>query len=80
MDGNRGQHRSQQGAGCEGRIVHRRRHCQRGEDANVLVMSLRLTSPTVAKEILEAWFASEPEESEAVNIEMVAAIESKYSK
>ncbi len=29
-------------------------------DANILCMSLRLTSEEVAREMLEAWFASEP--------------------
>ena len=38
-------------------------------DANVLVMSLRLTSPTVASEMLDAWFAAAPDDSEADNIE-----------
>ncbi len=37
-------------------------------DANVLVMGLRLTSPEVAKEMLDAWFAAEPDPSEAANI------------
>ncbi|HEV3472881.1 MAG TPA: RpiB/LacA/LacB family sugar-phosphate isomerase [Actinomycetota bacterium] len=37
-------------------------------DANVLVMSLRLTSPTVASEMLDAWFSAEPDPSEADNI------------
>jgi ribose 5-phosphate isomerase B len=37
-------------------------------DANVLVMSLRLTSPTLASEMLDAWFAAEPDESEADNV------------
>lgn len=37
-------------------------------DANVLVMGLRLTSPTVASEMLDAWFAAEPDPSEADNI------------
>jgi ribose 5-phosphate isomerase B len=37
-------------------------------DANVLVMSLRLTSPTVAGEMLDAWFAAEPDPSEAGNV------------
>ena len=38
---------------------------RRYNDANVLVMSLRLTSPTVAEEMLERWFATtvvDPEE------------------
>jgi ribose 5-phosphate isomerase B len=37
-------------------------------DANVLVMSLRLTTPTVASEMLDAWFGTEPDSSEAENI------------
>ena len=47
-------------------------------DANVLALSLRLTSSTVAKEILDAWFQSDPDPSEKKNIEKVGAIESKY--
>ena len=34
-------------------------------DANVLVMGLRLTSPEVAREMLDAWFATGPDPSEA---------------
>lgn len=41
---------------------------RRWNDANVLTMSLRLVSPTVAKEILDAWFNSTPEKSEEHNI------------
>ena len=37
-------------------------------DANVLVMSLRLTSPQLAHEMLDAWFATDPDPSEAANI------------
>lgn len=37
-------------------------------DANVLVMSLRLTSPVVASEMLDEFFANEPDPSEAENI------------
>jgi ribose 5-phosphate isomerase B len=40
-------------------------------DANVLVMGLRLTSPTIASEILDAWFAAEPDPSEAHNISLL---------
>jgi len=47
-------------------------------DANILAMSLRLISHSVAKEILDAWFQSEPDPSERENIEKVAVIESKY--
>lgn len=49
-------------------------------DANVLAMSLRATSQVVAKEILDAWFGSEPEEEEKCNIEKVSGIEKKYSR
>ena len=41
---------------------------RRWNDANVLVMSLRLTSPVVATEMLDAWFSAEPDASEAQNI------------
>ena len=37
-------------------------------DANVLVMGLRLTSPEVAREMLDAWFATEPDPGEVDNI------------
>jgi ribose 5-phosphate isomerase B len=37
-------------------------------DANVLVMGLRLTTPEVARELLDAWFATEPDPGEADNI------------
>ena len=49
-------------------------------DANVLAMSLRVTSQTVAKEILEAWFSADPKEEEKPNIEKVSEIERKYSR
>ena len=41
------------------------RGARRWNDANVLVLSLRLVSPTVASEMLDAWFATEPDPSEA---------------
>jgi ribose 5-phosphate isomerase B len=41
---------------------------RRWNDANVIVMSLRLTSPEVAKEMLNAWFATEADPEEASNI------------
>ena len=37
-------------------------------DANVLVMGLRLTSPELAHEMLDAWFETEPDPSERDNI------------
>jgi len=38
-------------------------------DANVLVMGLRLISPEVAKEMLDAWFATDPDPAEAANVD-----------
>ena len=46
---------------------------RRWNDANVLVMSLRLTSPQVAREMLDAWFSTEPDPSEATNISSLDA-------
>jgi ribose 5-phosphate isomerase B len=37
-------------------------------DANVLVMGLRLTSPDVAHEMLDAWFGTEPDPAETATI------------
>ena len=37
-------------------------------DANVVVMGLRLTSPELAREILDAWFSTDPDQAEAANI------------
>ncbi|AIE75186.1 MULTISPECIES: RpiB/LacA/LacB family sugar-phosphate isomerase [unclassified Synechocystis] len=48
-------------------------------DANVLVMSLRATSPAIAKEILVAWFAERVKPDELECIQLVTAIEQKYS-
>jgi ribose 5-phosphate isomerase B len=42
---------------------------RRWNDANVLVMSLRLTSAQLAHEMLDAWFDTAPDPSEARNIE-----------
>ena len=49
-------------------------------DANVLAMSLRMTSPTVAAEIIETWLNTEPEEEEFGNISKVGKIENKYNR
>ena len=40
-------------------------------DANVLVMSLRSTSPAVASEMLDAWLATNPDPAERNNIAML---------
>ncbi|MDQ3646352.1 MAG: RpiB/LacA/LacB family sugar-phosphate isomerase [Actinomycetota bacterium] len=47
---------------------------RRWNDANVLVMSLRLTSPAVAGEMLDAWFSTQPDPSEEANIREVEAL------
>ncbi len=41
---------------------------RRYNDANVLVMSLRLTTPSAASEMLDSWFAAEVDPSEKDNI------------
>jgi ribose 5-phosphate isomerase B len=41
---------------------------RRWNDANVLVMSLRLTSPTVADEMLDVWFRTDPDPEEQTTI------------
>jgi ribose 5-phosphate isomerase B len=40
-------------------------------DANVLALGLRLTSPTVADEMLDAFLTTEPDESEADNFRRI---------
>ena len=47
------------------------RGARRWNDANVLCLSLRATSETVAVEILDAWLESAPDGSETENIEKV---------
>jgi ribose 5-phosphate isomerase B len=46
-------------------------------DANVLALSLRTTSPAVLEEILDAWFAGAPSEAadDVANVEHLAEIE-----
>jgi ribose 5-phosphate isomerase B len=41
---------------------------RRWNDANVLALGLRLTSPTVAREIVDAFLAGEPDPDEAAEI------------
>ncbi|HVL96046.1 MAG TPA: RpiB/LacA/LacB family sugar-phosphate isomerase [Solirubrobacteraceae bacterium] len=50
---------------------------RRWNDANVLALSLRTTSPALLGEILDAWFAAAPsdEAGDRANIEHVGAIE-----
>jgi ribose 5-phosphate isomerase B len=47
------------------------RGARRWNDANILALSLRLTSPAVATELLDAFLATDPDPDEAVNIESV---------
>jgi ribose 5-phosphate isomerase B len=56
------------------------RGARKWNDANILAMSLRLTSPIVAREILEGWFSATLEKEEAPNVDRVKAIEEKYSR
>ncbi|HSO97581.1 MAG TPA: RpiB/LacA/LacB family sugar-phosphate isomerase [Solirubrobacteraceae bacterium] len=50
---------------------------RRWNDANVLALSLRSTSPALLEEILEAWFAAAPSEDagDRANIEHLTALE-----
>jgi ribose 5-phosphate isomerase B len=52
---------------------------RRWNDANVLALSLRLTSPAQLNEILDAWFAAaaSDEPGDVANIEHVAALDSR---
>ena len=56
------------------------RGARKWNDANVLAMSLRLTSPIIAKEIIDAWFNASLEKEETPNVEKVKAIEEKYNR
>jgi ribose 5-phosphate isomerase B len=51
------------------------RGARRWNDANVLCLSLRATSETVAGEILDAWFAGEPDPSEADSIRRIRQLD-----
>ena len=47
-------------------------------DANVLVMSLKRTSPETAREILDAWFGvTEPDPDEAENIARLGELDAR---
>ena len=47
-------------------------------EANVLCLSLRTTSESEAKEILDAWFSATADVSEADNIERVRRLDDRY--
>ena len=46
--------------------------------ANVLCLSLRATSETVAKEILDAWFSASPDPTEEGNVDKVKSLDERY--
>jgi ribose 5-phosphate isomerase B len=46
--------------------------------ANVLALSLRTTTPELAREILDAWFATPCPPEEQVYVDQVGAIDAKY--
>ena len=52
------------------------------DDANVLAMSLRSTSPAIAKEILDSWFSSHAISTgtDAELIQRVKALDAKYAR
>jgi ribose 5-phosphate isomerase B len=49
-------------------------------DANVLVLSLRATSPEVAKEILDAWFSETVRPEERATIDQLKDIEARHAQ
>ena len=49
-------------------------------DANVLVLSLRATSPEVAKEILDAWFSETVRPEEKATIDHLKEIEARHAQ
>ena len=52
------------------------------DDANVLAMSLRSTSPAIAKEILDSWFSSQAISTgiDAELIQRAKALDAKYAR
>jgi ribose 5-phosphate isomerase B len=54
---------------------------RRWNDANALALSLRLTSPALLGEILDAWFAADPsaDPSDTRNIEHIAELDAQRS-
>ena len=50
---------------------------RRWNDANVLVISLRATSAPVAAEMLDVWFATDPDPAEAANVAALDAPEAQ---
>ncbi len=52
---------------------------RRWNDANVLVMSLRATSPEIAKEMLDAWFSTDLDAEEKERIQEIAVMEQRLN-
>ena len=52
---------------------------RRWNDANVLALSLRLVTPQLAREMLDAWFATGPDPAEAANVARLEAGEGRRS-
>ncbi len=46
--------------------------------ANVLCLSLRSTSETIAVEVLDAWFSASSDPSEAENVDKVIQLDERY--
>ena len=54
---------------------------RRWNDANVLVMSLKRTTPETAKEIVDAWLSvDEPDPDEAANIGRLAELDARRTR
>ena len=73
--GDRGGHGGQQGPrGTGGAVCRCRDGARRPQwnDANVLALSLRLTTAELGHEVIEAFFASRPDGSEADQIALLA--------
>lgn len=51
---------------------------RRWNHANVLALSLRTTTPELAREILDAWFATPWPAEEQIYVDQVSAIDSRY--
>lgn len=51
------------------------RGARRWNDANILCLSLRATTTTVATEIIDAWLDTEPDDSERENIDLLKSMD-----
>lgn len=53
---------------------------RRWNDANILCLSLRLTTSQLAKEILEAWLAATPDAAEGPNMERLKEMDRRLAR